>query len=1336
MPLTLVPRRARRLDESDGNTADHQPQDLQQFRDLSAWVLLGEPGAGKSTAFESEADATGGVCLRIADFIHADPDGDWHGKTLFLDGLDEIRGSAGNDSTIQLIRKQLKRLDKPRFRIACRAADWYGASDADDLKAASIDSQIVVLQLEPLCLDDISTLLRANHGITDPNAFVEQATQLGVAGLLDNPQTLGLLAAAVRGNQRPTTRDDTYRLACAKLAEEANKRHRDKIRHQPRAIEQILDAAGQLSAVLLLSDQTGIALDPARASPHFAYLDDCTPPDLESAAQAVGTKLFRPEGEERVVPVHRSVAEYLAARWLAQQIDNAGLPLRRVLNLLLGQDGRTVAGLRGLYAWLALHSRKARARLIEADPLTVVIYGDVKPMSVADKRNLLAGLRREAERYPGFLREISSTHPFGALAAPELSDDFRAALQAPERDEASQAFVYCALDILAEGDTQKALTPILEEIARDPGRWPGIRKQALKVWLKLAEPSVALRLLEDINAGYVDDHDDEIASILLLHLYPEHIQPEALLAHLHTPKNASLIGHYFWFWSHKLPELASDAHLPVLLDGLVGRTETHRHADNGGSRYEWMDELLRRGILVHGDTIPDERLFSWLGIGADEYGGISREKTADEAISRWISARPERYKALLALCFSACASSAKPAQIYRYENRLHNASPPEDIGLWHLGEINTTAEDELARLHLTEAVNALTSQRGATGLSLELLEEWAAAHPERRHWLESLLVWEIPEWRLKEAATRDTRERENNESRRQHTIALQSHLPQIQSGTARGDLTYQLAGVWMGLYFDVRGQTPGERFENYCEDGKAILEIVEAGFRRCPERDDLPTVQQIIDLDLKQRQHFIRRPCLVGMELRWRDGETAIGNLPTETLRRMLAFRLTDGTGNTPAWFLHLVRQRPALVAEVLSLYASATMKAGKDFVDSIYPLAHNPEYRELAVLAAPRVLETFPVRARSRQLHHLNDLLKAALRYTPEQLPALIDKKLSMKGMDMAQKIYWFATAMLIDPSQYEAALWRHLGTSEVRANHLSGFLGDRDGGISDDYPLSVSTIGNLIERLAPHAVTEPPRDVSIVSDAMRRGDLIRALINRLSTVATTESKQELDRLLGLPTLHKLKYLLEAARHELIQRLRESEFHYLLPRQVAQVLANQAPMSAADLAALVLDHLDDIAMAIRHDNDDGIRAFWNIENKKPVSQREENLCRDPLLTRLHARLDPLGIDCQPEGDYANDKRADLRLSYRTDFELPVEIKRDNNRSLWRALRAQLIEQYSIAPRANGYGIYLVLWFGGKGMPGATDGGKKPRSPEELQSRRKRNSIRWSDNASSFVCWM
>ncbi len=242
--MALVPRLAHKVvDQQQRILETPEAEDLKTFRSLAAWVLLGEPGAGKSTAFEQEAQATGGQWLRIAEFINANLDADRQGKTLFLDGLDEVQSSGGADSTIVKISEQLKLLGKPPFRIACRAADWYGSTDRDELKSVSPDSQLTVLLLEPLSEEDILTLLRENHGVENPQAFVEQAKKYSVADLINNPQTLDLLANAVKlGKQWPGSRDETYRLACEKLAAEANKRHCDnkRKRGQTQTLEQLL----------------------------------------------------------------------------------------------------------------------------------------------------------------------------------------------------------------------------------------------------------------------------------------------------------------------------------------------------------------------------------------------------------------------------------------------------------------------------------------------------------------------------------------------------------------------------------------------------------------------------------------------------------------------------------------------------------------------------------------------------------------------------------------------------------------------------------------------------------------------------------------------------------------------------------------------------------------------------------------------------------------------------------------------------------------------------------------------------------------------------------------
>ena len=130
-------------------------------------------------------------------------------------------------------------------------------------------------------------------------------------------------------------------------------------------------------------------------------------------------------------------------------------------------------------------------------------------------------------------------------------------------------------------------------------------------------------------------------------------------------------------------------------------------------------------------------------------------------------------------------------------------------------------------------------------------------------------------------------------------------------------------------------------------------------------------------------------------------------------------------------------------------------------------------------------------------------------------------------------------------------------------------------------------------------------------------------------------------------------------------------DFHFPAIGDGVQTLSNRAPANMPDLLALAVDMLDDIARAIRQENDDGYRAFWNVENRKPVSQREENLCRDNLLRWLRPRLDQLGVETENEVDYAADKRADLRLSYRNRFQLPIEIKRDSNADVWAGLHKQ-----------------------------------------------------------------
>lgn len=334
-------------------------------------------------------------------------------------------------------------------------------------------------------------------------------------------------------------------------------------------------------------------------------------------------------------------------------------------------------------------------------------------------------------------------------------------------------------------------------------------------------------------------------------------------------------------------------------------------------------------------------------------------------------------------------------------------------------------------------------------------------------------------------------------------------------------------------------------------------------------------------------------------------------------------------------------------------------------------------------------------------------------MRHAPEALRPIIDARIAADDLDVAQSVYWRAAGILLDPARYEEQLWQYVGDLEARITALSSFLSERQNKLSELSPRSIS---KLIEALTPHAEVEWPCDGDgAVTPAMQRGDHVRALATGLGTIATDEARREIERLLAIPSLAKLKWHLERARYELTLRQRENEFRYPAVTKVAEVFSDRAPVSAGDLTSLVLDHLDRIAIEIRGENDDRYRPFWT--EGTPNVPKKENSCRDSLLTLLKFQLTRLGIDCTAESDYVSDKRADISVSYQSTFRLPIEIKRDSHADVWTAMREQLVNQYTIDPRTGGHGIYVVLWFGVGRIAAAIDGGKKPTTPEELRAR-------------------
>ena len=312
--IDFVPRTCTEIGE-DGQVKQNADKtertclSFEEFRNTDAYVLLGPPGAGKTTAFEQEAARSSETRqVTVQDFIELDINKhpEWHNTTLFIDGLDERRAGLPDGGTaLGGIRKKIEQLDRPRFRLSCREADWFGANDRDALKAVSRDRKVTVLRLNPLTDEDVHKILRDNLKVDDPEKFINKAYQQGLETLLVNPQSLSMLAKAVAGagGEWPETRMQTFDMACQTLLREHNKGHR-VAKPDSVGISDLLDAAGRLCTVQLLTGGAGYALPGTRSDQEYLGLEQISGGDQRVFRHLLGTKLFTapPEATQ-----HRSI---------------------------------------------------------------------------------------------------------------------------------------------------------------------------------------------------------------------------------------------------------------------------------------------------------------------------------------------------------------------------------------------------------------------------------------------------------------------------------------------------------------------------------------------------------------------------------------------------------------------------------------------------------------------------------------------------------------------------------------------------------------------------------------------------------------------------------------------------------------------------------------------------------------------------------------------------------------------------------------------------------------------------------------------------------------------
>ncbi len=1370
---SLIPRTCTEIvtDERD-SAAFAKSEPLRAYRDVLAYVLLGEPGAGKTTEFEQECRALGtrAEWVSARRFAKAEIANhpEWRDKVLFIDGLDESRAGARDaTTTLDEIQSKLDALGRPRFRISCRAADWLGPVDRRPLAEVSPDGAITTLRLDALDRSDVRQYLKAQLSSADPVAFILEAESLGLGPMLDNPLTLNLLIKTTGNDGLPSTRRDAFERSCRTLAQELNPEHpRSAHVHPP---ELTLVAAGRLCAIQLLTGKDGYSLAPPAANSEFIPLVEVAA-DIAAASQGphldvedvFATSLFVPGGDRSHLPMHRQITEYLAAAHIADLIEAGTVSLGRVCIALTSPvDDCIVTDLRGLAAWLSTHSSEARRELIASDPVGVAIYGDIAEWPVEDRRTLLEAVVASVrpEHVWGHVWFDKNEHryrhatgwSFRSLCKPDMTPEIGELLGADGRNDVPDHVRELLFQALSEADDAwleglRCLVPRISQIALDVMTQPDVRLAALLAFARI-EPSssgVATTLGEALNAvrdGRFADPDDRIGGAVLRLLYPESIAPSGIWAYASLLRRGAVVGEGWTFWRSVLCDETPVDELANLLDGFADDAERLWPILASAFAEELPWKLLARAVHEIGHPIEAARLYHWFAGVVANYA--RRARTTDETaeLSAWLAANEQ---ITLELCSTWIARSVDDEmgldERYVLGDLLLSSAPPNFVE-WCAQQARGRAatdwsfacacvETPIRHRHwvgdMRDAViERLRSELTSSPLLLRHLDDYLVPAPARKEFAERERKHqqEIDEIRA-------GHERERQQRQSDWRALLRESRDEFATNCFSAPSLHTVALAYLGLLalpHDL--QHPRDRVAELIGDNAELLDAVLGALRDAPLRDDLPTAERTAALAAESKHDWLVYPVLAGMDLREGTSQLDDSRFSEDRRRDVVAIYASHGrvafdSERRPAWPARWLRSNPHLVLDVCHRSALAAIKHGDthlsmlDWLDEVEGL--DDELRDFRL----RLLKSISVRLPAAQLPVVDWLLHSIAEHSDRAaLGKLVAQKLRATSMTDAQRVRWLALDAIMHGADALEALDEFIDANEKRPSHLAAFLCARFHGGSRfvDRLLGsepIPTLRTLVSVIGRHF---PPRawssgEVVSIGPAEEMSDLARRWIDELGGQPVEEAGAALDALIADERMSAWHESLKFVRDKQHRLIRDASYSPMSVAEVLDLLRDGPPANVADLHAVLCDHLRDLGRDVRGNNADLWRQFWADDHKSaPERAKRENSCRDALLEMMRNRL-PERVDVQPEGQYAADRRADIRISFK-NYNVPVEIKKNSHNNLWTAIEEQLIAGYTTDAETGGHGIYLVLWFGAdaEGYPRHPTTSHFPETPDELE---------------------
>ena len=584
----------------------------------------------------------------------------------------------------------------------------------------------------------------------------------------------------------------------------------------------------------------------------------------------------------------------------------------------------------------------------------------------------------------------------------------------------------------------------------------------------------------------------------------------------------------------------------------------------------------------------------------------------------------------------------------------------------------------------------------------EELSSIAHARSDLTQIYDEITYVEIPEWRRSEAAREVARSRKNARDLEQTIKNFGCAVPAIRLGQEVGWLAWA-ARIYFAEFEDIDVTlAPLDRLRSVI--GEAYCAVALDGFAALLQRPDIPAPIDVANVSVHKQVGTWWIALLAGLEEAWERQPDTLA-FSDDFWRSLLAIQLVNPIFETTdrvtrqhsqAWQKAILEARPNLARDAYEAVARVYLAASHQHIEGLHQLLHEPAlaaYRDDVALA---LLEAFPFAPQ----YALTDLLGQAIAATERRDDyLLIVRSVVEQAAGDHQDLWdrWLVSGYLLSPNEFSSTLQERFAAKHEIAWLLRDLAGSGHGS-TPSFPLTIAQaemIASLVGASFPNAYS-PSGGFNGNTNAWDAADFVRSLANMISAASTVAAGEALERLEGDPTLASYQ---DTVRHALAaQRTRCRDARYCRPNwdEAATAMANGSPANVADLCALAVAQLEDIAIHILSANTDIYKQFWNVDSYGRLTEpRPEETSRDALLTLLKPRMNTRGVMAEPEGHMVDDKRADIVVA-KSGMKVVIELKKDTHTEVWSAAQEQLDRFYTRDPEAKGFGIYGVFWFGDK----------------------------------------